>query len=163
MLRLAFVLVLGLVTPVALEARQDARAQEARPPEARPKAIDGHTLEINGALVRLFGIEAPERDETCRVAQGRWSCGEFSRAALQDLIRNRAVTCTPIDSGRYAGITVARCTVGGRDIGAAMVSGGWALAQHGASPAHVPLETRARSSGAGVWRGAATGFGYLDR
>lgn len=155
MRRLAFVLVLGFAT-VAL-------AQEARPPGARPTVIDGHTLEINGALVRVFGIEAPERDETCRVPQGRWSCGEFSRAALHDLVRNKAVTCTPVDAGRYMGITVARCTVGGRDIGAAMVSGGWALAQHGASPDYVPLETRARTSGAGVWRGEATGFGYVDR
>jgi endonuclease YncB( thermonuclease family) len=57
---------------------------------------------------------------------------------------------------------VACCTAGGRDIGAAMVAGGWALALHGASPDYVPLETRARRSGAGVWRGEAVGFGYLQ-
>jgi endonuclease YncB( thermonuclease family) len=146
---LALVLVLGLMTPAVAE-------------EVRPKVVDGHTLEIEGTLVRLFGIEAPEREQTCRVPQGRWSCGEFSRSALQDLIRNRTVTCTQVDAGRYAGLTVARCTVGGRDIGAAMVAGGWALAQHSASPDYVPLETRARTSGAGVWRGEQTGFGYLQ-
>ena len=74
------------------------------------------------ATVRIFGIEAPERDQLCRVPQGRWSCGEHARSALQDLIRDRPVACAPVREDVFAGVTVARCSVAGRDIGATMVA-----------------------------------------
>ncbi|MBM3506423.1 MAG: thermonuclease family protein [Alphaproteobacteria bacterium] len=150
MARLGLVLVFAVLLPAAAAAQQ-----------TRPRVIDGQTLEVGGTVVRLFGIWAPECDQTCRVPQGRWSCGEFSTAALHDLIRNRAVSCAQVDSGRYATVTVARCTAGGRDLGAALVAGGWALAQHGAAPDYVALEAKARKSGAGVWRGDTGAAGYV--
>lgn len=124
------------------------------------RVIDGHTLEIAGTIVRLFGIEAPETDQLCAVPEGRWSCGEFARAALQDLVRGRAVTCTPVSGDLYTGVTIAHCEAAGRDLGVTMVAGGWALALQRATRDYVPQEARARAVGAGLWRDNTTSFGY---
>jgi endonuclease YncB( thermonuclease family) len=62
---LATLLVLGL--SVALSP---ARAQAAADDEITgyPTVVDGDTLDFGGRAVRLFGIDAPELDQTCRAA-----------------------------------------------------------------------------------------------
>ena len=39
------------------------------------KSIDGDSLHVGDKEVRLFGIDAPEFDQTCQRASGDWSCG----------------------------------------------------------------------------------------
>ena len=53
-----------------------------------------------------------------------------SRAALDRMIRGRAVTCQPHGQDRY-GRMLARCAVRGRDIGCAMVAAGQAVERYG--------------------------------
>ena len=41
----------------------------------KPAIIDGDTIEIAGWPIRLFGVDAPERAQTCLAAGKRWRCG----------------------------------------------------------------------------------------
>ena len=158
MVRLVVLVVLAFAGPAFAQVVQPLAATASA-----PQVIDGHTLEIAGTIVRIFGIEAPERDQLCRVPQGRWSCGEHARSALQDLIRDRPVACAPVREDVFAGVTVARCSVAGRDIGATMVAGGWAVSLQGATREYVAQEAKARAAGAGLWRDNAVAVGYLPQ
>ena len=58
-------------------------------------ALDGDTLRVNGTLVRLAGIDAPEAPQSCGLAQGRGSyfCGIVARGVLVELTMGKKVFC----------------------------------------------------------------------
>lgn len=54
--------------------------------------IDGDTLDIHGARIRLHGMDAPESAQRCRRANGTsWACGREASFALADLIGRKTV------------------------------------------------------------------------
>lgn len=118
------------------------------------RVIDGDTLEINGERIRLHGVDAFERDQTCGAGASTWYCGLAGTDALTRRLDGRTVSCEPLDTDRY-GRTVARCRTGGEDIGAWMVERGMALAYRQYSLDYVEAEDRARTARLGVWRNAA--------
>ncbi|WP_376871680.1 thermonuclease family protein [Albirhodobacter sp. R86504] len=118
------------------------------------RVIDGDTLDLDGTRVRLFGIDAPEQNQTCADARGkRWECGAFATQSLRALVQGR-VSCEPVEMDRY-GRTVARCFNGAQDINAQMVAQGAAFAYRKYSDDYVMLEARAEQRGAGLWSGEA--------
>lgn len=49
--------------------------------------------------VRLYGIDAPEKAQSCTDAKGaQYQCGAASTQALKDKIGNKPVSCTVISS-----------------------------------------------------------------
>jgi endonuclease YncB( thermonuclease family) len=55
--------------------------------------IDGDTIEIAGARVRLHGIDAPEAGQKCTDAGGvAYPCGERATRSLRALIDGQSVT-----------------------------------------------------------------------
>jgi endonuclease YncB( thermonuclease family) len=115
--------------------------------------IDGDTIEIHGQRIRLHGIDAPERGQTCFDADGRtWRCGQRAALALQDLIGRRTVTGDERDVDRYGRI-VGRCTVAGIDIDRWLVEQGLASAYRRYSHDYVVSEDEARAAGRGTWVG----------
>ncbi len=62
------------------------------------------------------------------------------------------MTCEALDRDRYKRI-IARCTVAGEDMGAWMVSQGWALAYRRYSLDYVDEEADARAARRGIWAG----------
>jgi len=88
---------------------------------AEVREIDGDTIDADGVRIRLWGIDAPERDQTC----GSLEAGSMATAALSRIIGSGPVTCEAVDSDRY-GRTVATCSVAGAAIGGSMVQAGWA-------------------------------------
>ena len=118
----------------------------------RPRVVDGDTIDVGGARVRLHGIDAPESGQSC-VAQGaRWPCGRRATRALAGRVGGRTVVCEERDRDRYGRI-VAVCRQGGRDINAWLVAEGWALAYRRYSREYVDEESTARAARKGVWRG----------
>ena len=112
--------------------------------------IDGDTMDVRGTRIRLFGIDAPERDQTCRHGSRRWACGQKAARALRDRIGNRSVRC--VERDREAR-TVAVCRAGAVELNQWMVREGWALAYRQYSRSYVDEERRARAAKRGVWRG----------
>jgi endonuclease YncB( thermonuclease family) len=118
----------------------------------KPRVIDGDTLEIAGERIRLHGIDAPEAGQTCRADGIEYRCGQQAALALADKIGQQAVSCQPKDQDRYGRI-IAVCWLGAEDLGAWMVSEGWALAYRKYSTDYVLHEGAARQDRRGLWRG----------
>ncbi len=114
---------------------------------AEVRVIDGDTIRIGSVRIRLWGIDAPERDQTC----GGLEAGSMATAALSRIIGDNPVTCEAVDTDRY-GRTVATCSVAGADIGGSMVRAGWAwdYARYSGSE-YADEEDEARVNGRGVW------------
>jgi len=117
------------------------------------RVIDGYTLAVAGERVRLYGFDAPEAGQTCRGPRGRvWPCGQVATQALSGVIAGRPVACEVTARGRY-GRAIARCRIEETDLGAWMVSAGWALAYRRYSRRYVPHECTARLARRGLWSG----------
>lgn len=126
---------------------------EPLPPTLTGTAVasDGDTLRLGEERVRLTGLDAPEHDQTCIDALGAaWTCGRTSSRRLGELIEGRAVTCKTEGKDRY-GRFLARCSAGGNDLGAVLVSEGLAVAD---LPAYASEEARARRERRGIWAGS---------
>ncbi|MXO70278.1 thermonuclease family protein [Alteraurantiacibacter buctensis] len=114
-------------------------------------AVDGDSLAVDGAQVRLHGIDAPELDQPCRLNGETWACGQESKAQLEALLAVGPVTCMGVERDTY-GRLLATCRVGQFDLNRTMVSEGWATAYRSFSNAYVADETRARAERHGIWR-----------
>lgn len=112
--------------------------------------VDGDTLRLGQERVRLNGIDAPERRQTCGAA----ACGETARAWLARLIEGKLVICEGSTRDKYRRL-VAVCRVDGADLGQAIVKAGWAVAYRRYSAAYVPAEQDAQRARRGLW---ASGF-----
>ncbi|CCD98748.1 thermonuclease family protein [Bradyrhizobium sp. STM 3809] len=120
----------------------------------RASIVDGDTLDLHGARIRLWGIDAPESAQLCRGRDRKpYRCGALAANTLDEFTRNRLVRCTPVDGDRYGRI-VARCVAGGSDLGRFMVSRGLAIEEpqysHGAYAAD---QLAARRASRGIWSG----------
>lgn len=94
----------------------------------RVRVIDADTVDIGQTRVRLYAIDAPEMDQTCRTEQGiAFACGIWASAQVAARFEGAQATCRKIDTDRY-GRTVATCRAGGVDMGQEIVSQGWAFA-----------------------------------
>jgi endonuclease YncB( thermonuclease family) len=118
------------------------------------RIIDGDTVEVAGVSIRLFGIDAPERDQDCHDVHGTsYSCGRAATRALALAVADRTITCTPVDVDRY-NRDVAVCMVGDIDLGDVMVRGGHALdyVRHSRGR-YAAAEREAREARRGLWAG----------
>ncbi|MDT8855281.1 thermonuclease family protein [Paracoccaceae bacterium Fryx2] len=115
------------------------------------RVIDGDTLEVAGQRVRLFGIDAPERDQTCDRNGEVWACGQWAGAMLAGALTG-PVSCAVQDHDRY-GRAVAICHAGGRDLGRALVEAGAARAYLRYSDRYAAVEADAGAARLGIWAG----------
>lgn len=89
---------------------------ETPPPDPAPiigraTVIDGDTIEIHGQRIRLWGIDAPERRQTCTRGGETYRCGQEAATYLGDLIGQNTVRCAPRGRpDRYRRI-VATCSI----------------------------------------------------
>lgn len=113
-------------------------------------AIDGDTLAMTGARIRLYAIDAPEKAQTCQRDGQDWACGMEATATLARLIEGREVACQQVTWDRY-GRMVATCTVGNLDLGEVMVRAGMAVALPQFSDVYVRVEAGARTQKLGIW------------
>lgn len=117
--------------------------------EGRAHVVDGDTIRLGEARIRLKGIDAPEMRQTCFRSGRSYSCGETARRALIELVSGHPVRCRSVGRDRYQRV-LARCTVNGADIGERMVEMGWAVS-YGRD--YDREEGRARSRSEGLWAG----------
>ncbi|RUX34497.1 thermonuclease family protein [Mesorhizobium sp. M2A.F.Ca.ET.042.01.1.1] len=92
-----------------------------------PVAISSAVFEAMGRRVAISGTIGMDPDRTCTFDNTAWPCGQRARAALNAWLRGRALKCLlPPDADRFA--IAAPCALGKQDVGAWLVSNGWALA-----------------------------------
>lgn len=146
-----------LVLLMALGAGLNAGPSAAEPGTVTGAArvVDGDTIEIEGARIRLEGIDAPEATQSCgRPGSGTWACGRAAMRELADLVGSRDVTCESRGVDKY-GRMLGVCLAAGRNLNAEMVSRGlaWAFVRY--STTYRREEADARARGVGIWQGEA--------
>ncbi len=120
---------------------------------ARVRVTDGDSLKRGEQRIRLFGIDAPELDQTCIDGTGRsYACGEEAKRQLKRLIGNDEISCDVVETDKYRR-DVARCRTGGIELNREMVRLGWAVAYARHSIDYLVAEATARSAGRGMWQG----------
>ncbi len=115
-------------------------------PATAQTIVDGDTIKLKGTIYQLFGIDAAEKEQAC--IDG-WPAGRAAIGYLRELVRDREVACEGM-AERRDGSTLARCTVDGDDLGAAMVAAGmaWASTRDGSS--YISEEAQANFDRLGV-------------
>jgi endonuclease YncB( thermonuclease family) len=125
-------------------------------PGANIVSVDGDTIRAaNGAVYRLFGIDAPELAQTCTEANGKtWLCGRAAKAKLTTLIKGGNVTCESRATDRFGRIVSVCSAQGVPDLGEAMVRDGYAIDLGGAAGnPYRDAEAEAQTAKRGIWRG----------
>ena len=113
------------------------------------RASDGDSLRLDGARIRLIGLDAPELAQLCDgERRGSWPCGAVARERMAELLSAGPLDCQPQGRDRYDRV-LARCTVNRADIAATMVSEGLAVS----SGDYWREEAAARAARLGIWDG----------
>lgn len=112
----------------------------------RLMVIDGDTLSLNGELIQLAGMDAPELGQQCLDGETLYACGLAAAFGLQKILMLEQVVCSssPDDGGH-------ECHTADGPLSARLVEDGLAVADPGSE-----LETaqdKARKVPLGIWRG----------
>ena len=125
----------------------------AAPPVAGlARAKDGDSLMVGTQEVRLFGVDAPEFDQSCKRNGAAYSCGAEAADRLSRLVTGKQVHCTSMGTDQHDRV-LGRCSVGALDVNRAMVAGGHAVAYRRYSTDYVSAEETAKANRRGIWAG----------
>lgn len=117
------------------------------------RVINADTFEMYGSYFRLFGVDAPESNQTCADRQGRsYNCGREAARWLRNWIEDNELECHVIKQDTK-GNMIGTCAYGQYDIGAALVNAGWAVADTKYTDAYYPYEIQAQENRRGLWKG----------
>jgi len=139
-------LIFSILSIAALPVASDTLA-------GRVSVIDGDTFEMHGKRIRLQGIDAPERGQQCKDANGKsYRCGLMAAKQMSGYVSGKTVNCEILDKDRY-GRFIARCLANGTDVNELLVKEGWALAYRQYSKDYASAELQAKRTNVGLWRG----------
>ena len=115
------------------------------------EVIDADIIKIEKQRVILWGLDAPERRQTCHKDGKQWGCYDAARHSLELLAGRGEVTCyllgEPDAFNRRHGV----CESGGTDINAEMVRRGMAVAWEEQTADYVDIQLDAITEGRGLW------------
>ena len=121
--------------------------------EGTATAQAGDQLRISGMTIRLDGIEAPHRAQTCLKPSGkRWDCAATAREALSRLVKGHRISCKLSGTGSDD-VRTGRCLAAETDLAAELVLKGHVFAQSGLFAAYSSQESQALAAKAGLWAG----------
>ena len=143
----ALLLTLLSALPAAAQSATDSDVT-TEPPRPRFQVVNGDTVKFGPQLVRLFGIDAPDRGQACD--DEAWFPAPLARRALERFIAGRPVTCRQVDYDQKSNPPAAQCFAGDDDLQAKMVAAGWAWALVRTSDRYAPEERDAKAAKLGV-------------
>jgi len=138
----------AVVHPIFADAQQGHVAGQAT-------VIDGDTLEIEGHIVDLFNVDAPELDQICDTLDGlSYPCGQRARYELSSITAGQDVVCHGDKLDRDGRLN-ATCFVDDMNISREMVARGWAVVfrRQKFDEDYMRTERLARDMENGLWRG----------
>jgi endonuclease YncB( thermonuclease family) len=139
-----------LALPVLLGEAARPRAQGLL--ETGPmKVIDGDTLQVDGRVFEIFGIDAPEWGQRCLNGGALTKCGHDAAFRLKQRVDIDPLACRPAPDGAPPGHLV--CMSGDASVAHLMLTEGSAVASSGAPAEYREVERQARDAGLGLWRG----------
>ncbi len=150
---LAFTILALLTSTLTGVAQAQAQAQATETGiRGMAEAIDADVLKFGMQRIILWGLDAPEKKQTCQLDGKLWGCYEAAFRKLQLLAGRGEVSCTyksePDPFGRRFGV----CESGGQDLGAEMVKAGLALVLVEQSDEYDPEMADAITAGVGLWQ-----------
>ncbi len=125
------------------------------------KVVDGDTIKINGMKIRLFGVDAPEKNQICKknwlsisffTLSKKYYCGKVATKKLKKFISNRKVKCISNKTDKYNRL-IAICYVRNKDINMWLVRNGFAVSYKKYSSKYLHQEKMAQKEKIGLWQG----------
>ncbi len=153
------------MTPGPRIDRPMVRQPVPEPPPLPPRwrrffgvvAVDAGTLDLGPRRLKLAGIAAPAADADCTPdAAPSWPCGRAALTAFRLFLRSRAIECF-LPPETLDDPVVGPCRLGETDLANWLVAQGWAEPAATAPEELRLAAARASCSGAGIWRGRASG------
>ncbi len=141
---------------VAAYFLKTAEAQSVDPISGVPRVIEGDLLQIGNVVVRLYGIDTPEKGQTCEGKTRVYPCGHVATLGLMDLLAGiDRVVCTAEDE-MPDGTLIAMCRdPQGFDLSQQMLYTGWAFALPDAPFLFHQVQEKAQKAKRGLWKGTA--------
>jgi micrococcal nuclease len=128
------------------------------PQDFQVEVIDGDTPRIEGSKqsIRLFGVDACEKDQTATNRSGEIiKCGDPAEAALQEWTAGKTIRCEIRNYDRYQRALAVCGTEQVSDFSAALIRQGLAVAyryrKQAVWPEYGRIEERAKRQKAGIW------------
>ena len=146
--RIADIVVFAVIVLVILAVLRFLPRPEPVRLSGHAQVIDGDSLVLQGAELRLKGIDAPEAAQECMRSGKSWPCGRAAARALAARLRAKTVICSGNERDAHDRL-LATCKVGSLDVNKWLVEQGWAVSFHG-FPAE---ESSARAAKRGIWAG----------
>jgi len=133
---------------VAAHAATDQPADE--PPQVR--VIDGDTVQLDGAVIQIFGIDAPELGQLCFRGEQPWTCGLEAALALHKLLElaQGPLRCKPVGDGSES---PAVCEIDNEVIADVLTRQGYVVALDDGVAEYQEAEKAAKQAGLGIWGG----------
>ena len=128
----------------------------------KAEVVDADTIKINKIKIRLFGIDAPEKEQVCKKIymsflifnfQKNYKCGEKSALALSKKLKGKKVKCILEKNKDKYKRNIGVCYVKNQDINKWIVKNGYALAYIRYSKKYILDEKYAKEHKLGIWRG----------
>ncbi len=127
----------------------------------RPVATGSATFESMGYKLAIAGTQSVAPEDTCTTDGVAWGCGMRARTAVRMWLRGRALTCGPPPDDADKKAAPVSCTLGNQDVGAWLVSNGWARALPGGP--YIKAEEKAREARMGIFAQAPEPIPELDQ
>ena len=139
----------------------DVKSEEIKEITGFAKIIDGDTIKISNKKIRLHGIDAPEKKQTCKKPYltitvfsftKSYLCGQVSTNKLTKKINNQIIKCKIKDVDRYNRL-IAECYKRNENLNSWLVSNGYAVAYRKYSKKYISDEMNAKNNKLGIWQG----------
>jgi len=113
--------------------------------------LDEDSIALQGQRVRLWGIDAPGLEQTCKRGGKPWACGRDAARALSRLVTGKTVRCLVIVEDKLRRLIVGDCTLGGESLSRWMIRNGWAVMNPRQTDAYAREEAEAKEAKRGIW------------
>ncbi len=139
----------------------DVKSEEIKEITGFAKIIDGDTIKINSKKIRLHGIDAPEKKQTCQKPYltisffsftKSYLCGQVSTNKLTKKINNQIIKCKIKDVDRYSRL-IGECYKRNQNLNSWLVANGHAVAYRKYSKKYISDEINAKNNKLGIWQG----------